>query len=190
MLSRWYSFYPAWEDENGEVTPLLMLTNGSPACIFERSASFIEHEVFDNLPMMQSNEFNIICEDYFAHRYDDITIDKNKNFTWTYKLTEEWLSEIGESRGVVSGYVPIDEAMEYYKQEYPQDYFYWSMSTPISAEAFLSLPKDKQLNYVKITHLDTYSASYICNLLLEVLDDIYVPWEKKGRKVILLRYSF
>lgn len=190
MLSRYYIFYPAWEDEYGKITPLLTLNNGNPASILERSSSFIEYDAFKYLPMLDAEDFDVSCEDYFGHSYDGLVANNQKPLTYVYKITEEWLEGVAKDHGIVSGYIPIDDVMEYYKQDYKQEYFYWNMPTPISSEALLTLPKEKQAEYVKFTHLDTYSAGYICNILLEVLNDIYVPWEKKGKKIILLRYSF
>ena len=187
-MSRRYIFYPAWEDKDGKITTLLQDENNLPASIFERSESFIDSELFKIQPMVEPNEFDESIADYFLSTYSELKKYSNDTRTYVYKFTIDWLEEMSKEQGIVKGYVTIDDAFDYYQSEFPQEYFYWNMPTPISADMLLTLSHEEQKQYVKFFHLNTYGVSYICNLLLEVLDSIYVDWNKEGKKIILMRY--
>lgn len=190
-MSRELIFYPAFIDkENGKIKPLLTNVKGNPAEVFWRSQSFIEMDWFINeLPMTDKEDFDDSCKEYFANRYDEVFNDKNCP-TYVYLLTEDKLNNIGESDGIVSGYVPLEDLELYYQAEYPQEYLYWQMPNPLPPEMFIEIPDDEKNKYGKLYAVNKYSKEYVCSVLAEILNDIYIPWGWEGKPCVLAKYSF
>ena len=188
-MSREYIFYPAFIDaETKKIKPLLFSEDGTPQSIMWRSGSFIDGDYFtQNFYMTTNDDYDEKYKSYFCGHYDSL----NKNApTYVYKLSLADLCSVGEKGGFVNGYVEIEEAEMFYASESPQEYYYWEMSRPICAELYAELPKIKQEQYVRFATIDKYSPGYICNHLLEILDDMMIPYNCKGEKIILMEYSF
>ena len=186
-MSRELIFYPAVKEEStGKYIPILFDMNNEPADIFWRSQSFIDINYFTkNLRMVDRKELS----DSFVNFCFDI--DNNKEYpTYIYELTEQTLSAEGSNLGIVSGYCPIEEVKLYYNSDSPQEYLAWEMSKPLPSEIFIEIPDDEKKKYMKFYTIDQHSTSYICNILYEILDRLYVPYDIKGKKCILVRYSF
>ena len=190
-MSRELIFYPAFRDAStGKVKTLLSNVEGEPTHIFWRSQSFIELDWFiHNLTMLKEDEFDDNCKDRFTHRFDDMLNDNDNHPTYVYLLTEEQLNRVGESYGIINGYVPLEDLKAYYQSEYPQEYLYWQMPNPLPPEVFLELPDDEKKEYGKLYAVDTYSKEYVCSVLAEAIDHIYVPWDWQGERCVLVLYS-
>ena len=161
-MSRELIFYPAIKEEStGKYIPILFDMKNNPADIFWRSQSFIDISYFtDNLRMVDKEEL----DDCFIDMCFDIE-DGKEYPTYIYELTEDI---------IYSNSIDIT----------------WEMSKPLSPEIFIEIPDDEKKKYMKFYTVDQYSTSYICNILYEILDRLYVPYDTKGKKCILVRYSF
>ena len=186
-MSRELIFYPAIKEEStGKYIPILFDMKNNPADIFWRSQSFIDISYFtDNLRMVDKEEL----DDCFIDMCFDIE-DGKEYPTYIYELTEDIIYSNSIDMGIVSGYCPIEEVKLYYSSDSPQEYLTWEMSKPLSPEIFIEIPDDEKKKYMKFYTVDQYSTSYICNILYEILDRLYVPYDTKGKKCILVRYSF
>ena len=186
-MSRELLFYPALKTkETKEYIPLLYDIDKSPTYIFWRSGSFIDMDFFINeLEMVQKGELNS------EFKKIAFSLEENDNYpTYIYKLSIDVLQNYSQTKGVVSGYVPIEEARLYYESDCPQEYLYWEMSEPIPPEIFIELPDEEKKKYMKFYAIDEYSKEYVCSILLQILSDIYVPYDLKGEECILVQYSF
>lgn len=186
-MSRELIFYPVIkEEESGRYRPILYDMKNNPADIFWRSQSFIDISYFtDNLRMVGKEEL----DDCFIDMCFDIG-DGKEYPTYIYELTEDIIYSNSIDMGIVSGYCPIEEVKLYYKVDCPQEYLTWEMSKPIPPEVYVELPEEEKKSYMKFYTIDQYSTSYICNILYEILDRLYVPYDIKGKKCILVQYSF
>lgn len=191
-MGRELIFYPAFRDKKtGKVRSALTDANGKPASVFWRSQSFIDMDWFtEQLPMLGNDEFDDSCKEYFAHHYDGLLGEGAETPSYVYCLSESTLYNVGKSHGVVDGYVPIEDLKAFYTAEYPQEYLYWQMPTPIPAEAFLELPDDEKGKYGRLYTVNTYSKEYVCSVLAEIVDDFDIPWEWEGDRCFIVSYSF
>lgn len=185
-MSRELIFYPAFKDsETHKFIPLLYNINKHPADILWRSQSFIDMDFF-------TQTLRMISIDEIGEEFDwvkDRCNEFNSDATYMYELPIEVLDKYS-NKGMVSGYALLDEALAYYNNDWPSDYLHYEMQTPIKAEIYAELPEIMKHDYVKFNAIDTYSAGYICSILLEVLEDLYIPYDKKGEICILVDYSF
>lgn len=190
-MSRELIFYPAFIDkENGKIKPLLTNVKGNPAEIFWRSGSFIDMDWFiHELPMIDPNNFDDSCKEYFL-RDNELFSNNGEVMTYIYMLNEETLHIMGGSHGVISGYVPLEDLESYYQAEYPQEYLYWQMPTPMPTDVYVELPEETKKQYGKLYAVNTYSKEYVCSVLAEIIEDIYIPWDWKGEPCMLVYYSF
>ena len=182
-MSRELFFYPAIKKDN-IFYPILHYKN-VPLSIMDRSQSFVDLSYFtEELPMVPreelSDEFKNLC----------FEIEPNSdNPTYIYKLSDNKIYSLGESRGLVTGYVPIDDLIGYYSSidgYERQEYFTYNMETPISSEAYAEMSPDSQAKYGKFSHIDTYSKEYICSYISEFLSNIeYDVLEEEGGRLDL-----
>ena len=191
-MSRELIFYPAYKDlDTGKYKPLILDNEGDPASIFWRSGSFIDLDFFTNeLRMLHNSEFEESCREYFVGSYNftgEAPTDDDP--TYIYELEMGLLTNIADD-GLVAGYIPIEDAEGYYASDDKQEYLAWCMAKPIPAELYADLPEKEQMKYVKFAAIDRYSTGYICNMLLEVLWDLWLPFEINAERCMLVRYSF
>ena len=188
-MGREYIFYPAFKDaETKKIKPLLFKDNGEPASVMWRSGSFIDGNYFtENFPMTTKEDYEEKYQSFFCDGYTELSENAP---TYVYEISEDRLYSIGDSDGLVNGYALLEDMEMYYASECPQEYFYWQMGSPISAELYAELPKSKQNKYGRFATIDRYSAEYICGHLAEILEDILVPYNWKGEKCMLMLYSF
>lgn len=184
-MSRELIFYPAFKDsETHKFIPLLYNIDKHPADILWRSQSFIDMDFFlQNLRMLPLDELG----EEFGWIED--RIHQQNDATFMYELPLNVLEKYANN-GIVSGYAVLDEALAYYESDWPKDYLHYEMRKPISADVYAELPEIVQHDYVKFTAVDTYSAGYICSILLEVLGDLHTPPDKEGEICILVDYFF
>lgn len=184
-MSRELIFYPAFKDrETHKFIPLLYNIDKHPADILWRSQSFIDMDFF-------LQNFRMLPIDEISEEFDWVEdrCDEFNDATYMYELPIEALDKYSNN-GIVSGYALLDEALAYYNNDWPNDYLHYEMQTPIKAEVYAELPEIMKQDYVKFNAIDTYSAGYICSILLEVLGDLYIPYDRKGEICILVEYSF
>ena len=197
-MGRELIFYPAFKDKNtNKYKHILTDINGKPAPVLWRSQSFIDMEFFTTELLMIPNEnFDDSCKDYFSGRYDSLyqslsnDEDVNNAPSYVYELNENTIYNLGKTNGIVSGYVPLDELKAFHQAECPQEYLTWQMSKPLPPEVFIEIPDEEKRKYGRIYTVDTYSKEYVCSVLREILDDIFLPYEWEGEKCILVYYSF
>jgi len=187
-MSRELIFYPACKDnKTGKYKPLLFDVNGEPASIFWRSQSFIDLEFFtEELPMLGKDEFDESCKKYFVSEDEDSFFG---DMTYVFKLSMGTMAK-ESNHGLVSGYVPIEDAKGYYESDERQEYLTWEMYKPIPAELYADLPASEREKYVKFTAIDEYSKGYVCSTLLDVLNDIWIPYDMDVERCVLVKYSF
>ena len=188
-MSRVYIFYPAFRDaETKKIKPLLFTEGGEPASVMWRSGSFIDGHYFtDNFLMTTREDYEEKYQSFFCDGYTTLSEDAP---TYVYEISENTLLSVGANDGLVSGYALLEDMEMYDASEYPQEYFYWQMGKPISAELYAELPKGKQNKYGRFATIDRYGAEYICGHLAEILEDIDIPYNCKGEKIMLMQYSF
>lgn len=184
-MSRELIFYPAVRNKDtNKYYPILYDNEGVAASVFWRSGSFIEEDYFTSLPMIKVEE---LSEDFSFLSYMIDEFHEN-TLSYVYVLSEaEMLNN--NDKGIISGYVPIEEVNSYYESDYPQDYLYYDMSTPIRPEVFIEMPDEEKKKYMKFFAIDEYSRGYICSILLEIIDDIYIP-SKDEELCYVVDYSF
>ncbi len=181
-------FYPAYKDnDTGIIRPLLFDNKGEPASVFWRSQSFIDIDYFtEELPMIRRCAIEPKYKEYFTV---DITGYEDDAPSYIYELNYDTLVQEADY-GVVSGYVPIEQAMIYYNAENRQEYLRWEMDAPIPAELYAELPEKERDKYVKFTAIDRYSKGYVCDVLLELLVNLWCPFEQGTSGCFLVVYSF
>lgn len=162
-MSRGFSFFPAYKAEDGKFKPLTMGPDGKPCSVVSRSSGFLDMDFFLQQPMVGTAD---IDEAFDVRESEDGLSDY-------YILPLELLSREGESFGMVSGYMPTEEAVSYYASESPQEYLKWMMPSPVPTEVYAEMPEAERNKYVKFSAIDQYSKGYICAVLQEVLDGLF-----------------
>lgn len=178
-------FYPATKNEKGQFKPLLLDREGKPQHIYWKSQSFINIDAFTKTkPSLKKEDVEPKYIKYFSQYGED-----KRLYLFAFSLEElEDIADKGDL-GLTTGFTTIDAAEEYFSigDRYErQEYFHWEICRLYPAEFVISLPKEKQQEYVRISHLDIYSASYTANLLKEILDRI----STQNEIYILVDYSF
>ena len=184
-MTRALEFYPVYKDRNtNRYRPLLYNTKKNPADIMWRSEKRIDIEFF-------THRLSMISKGEIGKEFDWILdrINDRNDATYAFELPIDLLVKHANN-GIVSGYALLDDALAYYKHEWPTEYLHNEMKKPISAEVYAELPEIAQRDYIKFQAIDTYSIGYVASILLEVIDDLYVPFDDAGDICILVDYFF
>ena len=190
-MSREYLFYPAFREENGIIKPILYDVNKEPTQVFWRSGSFIDEDYFrDSLEMLDIDEMDGSFRKHFGEEDMFKGLD-GKPLTYVYELTISELNANVSSGGMVQGYAPVNNMREYYAETYNEEYFHHVLKyNIIPPELYAELSESKKDEYVKFCTIDYYGKEYICSHLLEVLNDLHIPFHWKGERCYLMKYSF
>ena len=167
-MSTEYCFYPCFKDGD-KYAPLLFDTEREPAMVFSRSRSSIDSDFFCGFRAITQEQMS----DEFCGAFDE-------DCEHVYYISEDDLCRYADF-GLVTGYVDIETA----KALMDQDYL--CKEDVLSAEIVAEL--EDRSGYVKVCGIDNTSNGYICQHLLEILEELWMP-DYMAEKGYLMRISF
>lgn len=172
-MSREYVFYPGIK-KDGKYNCLYWKKKEDklvPAEIYWSSGSFIEGDWF------LSNGRRLDASELHEDILDLFTWDESENREcFLYELPFSVLATAKPERGLIEGYIPIEELaiLESMEDSFEkQDYISWQMEKPVPATVIAEMSDDERKKYGKFSFVDTYSPGYVSQHLLEIANCNY-----------------
>ena len=174
-MSTYYSFYLVRKNDKGKyeaVGNYYKTKNGElRLCpIYSRSRSFIPSEDFvREMSLMSIDDMDEEVKNIFS--YEGI-FDENQRHSSAYYTSLKNFYSFIENRGLIRGYTTLNDLNYISKNNYDPDILEYGEYDLFTPEYIAELPAVKREKYAHISFLDTMSADYIANIVVEAIEEM------------------